>query len=178
MKWMLAALLALSVTAGRADAQSGCGIVFGSDWAFAFSSPARWVAQCRGERAGGAALELWPRDTTSADAPAVISVTVRDKNPRSLALFAADDQQRFRSDKPNVTVRFEPGIPVGGGGSALVFRATDERNHKFIAYLEGPTRFFVVVMSARTAESLDAHRGDFKSLVNSFVPMKVTSPRS
>jgi hypothetical protein len=175
MKWMLGVLLALSVTAVRADAESGCGIVFGNDWAFAFSAPAHWTAQCRAEKSTDPALALWPRETTFADAPAAISVTVREKNPRSLALFAADDQQRFRSDKPNLTVRFEPGMPVGGGATALVFRATDERNHKFIAYLEGPTRFFVVVMSARTSESLDAHRGDFKALLNSFVPMKVTS---
>jgi hypothetical protein len=34
----------------------------------------------------------------------MMSVTVNDKNARSLALFAADDQRRFRSGKPNVTV--------------------------------------------------------------------------
>lgn len=175
MKWLLVVLLALPVTAGRAEAEAGCGIVFGNDWAFAFSAPAQWAAQCRTETTAGAALRLWPRETTFADAPVSMTVTVREKNPRSLALFAADEQQRFRSGKPNVTVRFEPGFPVGGGAAGLVFRATDERNHEFIAYLEGPTRFFVVVMSARTAESLEAHRADFKSLLNSFVPMKVKS---
>ena len=56
---------------------------------------ARWAAQCYAGRAAGAALALWPQGTTLADAPAVMSVTVNEKNRRSLALFAADEQQRF-----------------------------------------------------------------------------------
>jgi len=165
----------LCVTAW-AHADAGCGIVFGSGWAFAFSTPARWVAQCHAEKSVGAALALWPQGTTFAGSPAMMSVTVNDKHRPSLALFAADEQQRFRSDKPNVTVRFEPGMSVGGGAAALVFRATGDRNHELIAYVEGPTRFFVVVVTARNARSLDESKGAFQSLLNSFVPMKVASP--
>jgi hypothetical protein len=176
MKRRLALAFALWLTASWANADAGCGIVFGSDWAFSFSAPARWAAQCHAEKPAGAAVALWPQGTTIADAPAVMSVTVNDKSPRSLALFAADDQQRFRSGKPNVTVRFEPGMSVGSGATALAFRVADDRNHELIAYLEGPTRFFVVVLSARNEKSLEEYRAAFKSLLNSFVPMKLTSP--
>jgi hypothetical protein len=161
------------MAASRANADAGCGIVFGSDWAFAFSAPARWVTQCHGEKSVNAALALWPQGTTFAAAPAVMYVTVNEKNPRSLVLFAADGQQRLRSGGPNVTVRFEPGLSVGGGAAALAFRVTGDRNHELVAYLEGSTRFFVVVMSARKAESLDEHKAAFQALLKSFVPMRV-----
>ena len=174
MKRLLVLVFALFVAASGAHAIAGCGLVFGSDWAFAFSTPARWAAQCYAGRAAGAALALWPQGTTLADAPAVMSVTVNEKNRRSLALFAADEQQRFRSGKPNLAVRFEPGMSVGGR-AALVFRATDRQVHDLIAYVEGPTRFFVVVISARNADALKEQKGAFQSLLNSFVPMKVKS---
>lgn len=172
MKRTLLFLFVLGVAISRAHAD-GCGIVFGSDWAFSFSTPSRWVSQCRADRPAGAALTLWPQGTTFTDAPALISVTVKDKSPRSLALFAGDDQQRLRTSKPNLAVRFEPGMTVGGSAAALVFRVADDRSHELIAYLEGPTRFFVVVMSARSAESLQQYRSGFQALLNSFVPMKV-----
>ena len=166
-------LFALCLTAGRANADAGCGIIFGSDWAFAFSAPARWTAQCSAQQTAGAAVTLWPQGTLTAAAPAMMYVTVTVKNRRSLALFAADAQQRLRSDKPNLAVRFVPGMSIAGGVAALVFRATDARNHELIAYVEGPTRFFAVVMSARSEKSLEDYRGAFKSLLNSFVPMRV-----
>jgi len=175
MKRLLVFVFVLSATAW-ANADAGCGIVFGSDWAFAFSTPARWISQCRAGQTVGSTLALWPQGTTVADAPAMMSVTVTDKHRPSLALFAADEQQRLRSNTPNVTVRFEPGMSVGGSRAALVFRASGDRNHELIAYVEGPTRFFVIAVSARNARSLDESKGAFQSLLNSFVPMKVTSP--
>ena len=176
MKRALVAAFFLCVIVARANADAGCGLVFGGDWAFAFSTPARWVSQCRAEKSADVAL-LWPLGTTFADAPAVIRVTVNEKRRHSLALFAADEQQRFRSNKPNATVRFEPGMSVNGGNAALVFRATENRNDELIAYVEGPTRFFTVAISARHAHSLDEYKGAFQSLLNSFVPMKVTAPK-
>jgi|SRR5690242_11953643 hypothetical protein len=167
--------LVAGMFAAAANAEPGCGILFGSDWAFSFSTPVRWVSRCRAETPADTALALWPQGTTLSEAPAVMSIAVKDKKPRSLALFAADEQQRLRSDKPNLAVRFEPGMSVGGSAAALVFRATDDRNHELIAYLEGPTRFFVVVLSARSTDSLRDSRGAFQSLLNSFVAMKVTS---
>ena len=176
MKRVLVLVFVVCVMGSRANADAGCGIVFGGDWAFGFSAPARWVSQCNAEKTAGATVALWPQGTTLAAAPAVMDVTVKEKNQRSLAMFAADEQQRFRSGKPNATVRFEPGMSVAGGAAALVFRAADSRDHELIAYLQGPTRFFIVAMSVRNGRSLDEYKGAFQSLLTSFVPMKVTSP--
>jgi len=168
---LLAVVFVLGLTASSANADAGCGVVFGSDWAFAVSTPARWLSVCQSGKAAGAALALWPEGTLLAHAPAVMSVKVTDKNRRSLALFAADEQQRLRASKPKATVRFEPGLSVNGR-PALVFRVNDPRTHQLIAYVEGPTRFFVIAISAGTPKSLQESRGAFQTMLNSFMPMR------
>jgi hypothetical protein len=171
VKRLLALVFVLGLTASSAKADTGCGVVFGSDWAFAVSAPARWQSLCQSGRADGAALALWPDGTLLPHAPAVMSVMVTDKNRRSLARFAADEQQWLRSRKPKVAIRFEPGLAVNGG-PALVFRVNDARTHQLIAYVEGPTRFFVVAISAKTTQSLQESRGAYQTMLNSFMPMR------
>lgn len=162
------------MTTGWARAESDCGIIYGADWAFGFEAPARWTSLCRAENRVGAALALWPEGTTFADAPAVMYVTVNERNPPSLRAFAADEQRRFRSDVPDLTVRREPRMPVGGRAAALVFRLTGDpgQNHELIAYVDGPTKFFIVVISARNAQSLERYQDAFQFLLKSFVPMR------
>jgi hypothetical protein len=106
-------------------------------------------------------------------------VTVSEKNLPSLTAFATDEQRRFRSEAPNVTVRSEPPLSIGGGATALVFRLSGDpgQNHELIAYIEGPTKFFIVAISARSAESLNEHQAAFQSLLKSFVPMTATVQR-
>jgi len=171
VKRLLALVFALVLAGSLAKADAGCGVVFGSDWAFTVSAPVRWQSTCQQGKAGGAALALWPQGTLLAYAPAVMSVVVNDKNRRSLARFAADEQQWLRSRKPKITVRFEPGLAVNVL-PALVFRVNDARTHQLIAYVEGPTRFFVVAISAKTTQSLQESRGTFQTMLNSFTPMR------
>jgi len=177
VKRVLALVFVLGLTASSAKADAGCNVVFGSDWAFAVSTPARWMSLCQSGKDRGAALAVWPQGTLLAYAPAVMSVTVTDKNRPSLALFAADEQQRLRSTKPKVTVRFEPGLSVNGR-PALVFRVNDARTHQLIAYVEGPTRFFVVKISAGTTQSLQQSRAAFQTMLNSFTPMRAVLPQA
>lgn len=170
-----AVLLVLWATAYSASADTDCGgIVYGKDWAFVFATPDRWTSLCRAEKAIGAALALWPRETTFADAPAVMYVTVSEKNEPTLQEFAADEQQHFRSTALNVTVRAEMPMVVGGGQSALVFHLSGDpgQNHELVSYVEGPTKYFIIAISARSAESLEQYRGAFIALMKSFVPME------
>ena len=157
-----------------AHAQSGCAIVYGDNWAFLFATPERWVSQCRAERQTGAALALWPDGTTFADAPAVMYVTVNGKEDPSLEAFAAAEQQRFRAVAPKVKVM--PGGPMvaANGKRALVVRLSGDlgQNHELVAYTEGPTAYFIVVLSARNPQALEEHRPAFQALLQSFSPMK------
>jgi len=123
MKRLLVLAFALWLTASWAKADAGCGIVFGSDWAFSFSAPARWAAQCHAEKPAGAAVALWPQGTTIADAPAVMSVTVNDKNPRSL-----------RYSPPTTSSDFDPASRTSPSVSSLGCRSAAARPHSRFAW--------------------------------------------
>jgi len=157
-----------------AHAQSGCAIVYGDNWAFLFATPERWVSQCRAERQTGAALALWPDGTTFADAPAVMYVTVNGKEDPSLEAFAAAEQQRFRAIAPKVKVTPAGPMVAANGKRALVVRLSGDlgQNHELVAYTEGPTAYFIVVLSARNPQALEEHRPAFQALLQSFSPMK------
>jgi len=157
-----------------AHAQSGCAIVYGDNWAFLFATPERWVSQCRAERQTGAALALWPDGTTFADAPAVMYVTVNGKEDPSLEAFAAAEQQRFRAIAPKVKVMPAGPMVAANGKRALVVRLSGDlgQNHELVAYTEGPTAYFIVVLSARNPQALEEHRPAFQALLQSFSPMK------
>ena len=157
-----------------AHAQSGCAIVYGDNWAFLFATPERWVSQCRAERQTGAALALWPDGTTFADAPAVMYVTVNGKEDPSLEAFAAAEQQRFRAIAPKVKVMPAGPMVAANGKRALVVRLSGDlgQNHELVAYTEGPTAYFIVVLSARNPQALEEHRPAFQALLQSFAAME------
>jgi hypothetical protein len=162
-----------------AHAETGCAIVYGTDWAFLFATPEGWVALCRAERQTGAALALWPQGSTFADAPAVMYVTVNGKHDPSLEAFAAAEQQRFRATAPKVTVTPVGPMPVAHGKRALVVRLAGDpgQNHELVAYTEGPTAYFILVMSARSVKALEEHQPAFQALLRSFAPMQAAHGR-
>ncbi|HKN58560.1 MAG TPA: hypothetical protein VJV97_06890 [Gemmatimonadaceae bacterium] len=157
-----------------AHAQSGCAIVYGDNWAFLFATPERWVSKCRAERQTGAALALWPNGTTFADAPAVMYVTVSGKDEPSLEAFAAGEQQHFRATAPKAKVSPVEPMAVADGKRALVVRLSGDpgQNHELVAYTQGPTAYFIVVLSARSVKALEEYRPAFQALLQSFAPME------
>jgi hypothetical protein len=158
-----------------AHAQTGCAIVYGKDWAFLFATPERWVSLCRAERQVDAALALWPEGTTFAEAPAVMYVTVSAKEEPSLEAFATVEQQRFRATAPKSKVTPVGPMAVADGKRALVVRLSGDpgQNHELVAYAEGPTAYFILVLSARSVKALEEYRPAFRALLQSFAPMKM-----
>lgn len=166
-------VLGISIAASTADAEGGCSIMYGSDWAFTFATPDHWMSLCGAERAVGAALALWPQGTTFADAPAIMYVSVNEKSGLTLEEFTADEQRRFRADAPQLTIHSERPMVAGGGHRALVYSLSGDPggNHELVGYVEGPTAFFILVVSSRNAESLERSRSAYHALIKSFVPM-------
>lgn len=168
---VLALLLAC---AAPARSEPTCTLIYGKTWAFVMDAPAGWLSRCRAERLMGAAVALWPEDSTFADAPAVMYITVSTRTDPTLEAFAAGEQARFRASAPEVRfVAIEP-APIVGGRQALLFGASGDpgRNEERIAYVEGPTAYFILVASARTAQDLERSRAAFDALLESFVPME------
>jgi len=100
-------------------------------------------------------------------------VTVSAKDEASLPAFVNSSQRIFRQKAPNVVFVSlespEPTLKL----SALYFSATGDPggNVERIAYIEGPTAYFIVVLSARTSEALGQAQPAFRELLQSFAPM-------
>jgi len=101
-------------------------------------------------------------------------VTVNGKEDPSLEAFAAAEQQRFRAIAPKVKVMPAGPMVAANGKRALVVRLSGDlgQNHELVAYTEGPTAYFIVVLSARNPQALEEHRPAFQALLQSFSPMK------
>jgi hypothetical protein len=173
---LLSCVLALIFVVAPAHAQSHCSIVYGKDWAFAFSTPARWSSLCGAERLVGAPVAFWPVGSTFADSAAVMYVNVSIKDERSLPEFVRSSQSLFRQQAPNVN--FVPLQPIEATRNvrALHFSASGDPggNVERLTYVEGPTAYFILVLSARTPQALEQAQPAFRELLQSFAPMAAT----
>ena len=175
---LLYGFAAFVFTVASAHAQSDCSIVYGKDWAFAFSTPAGWSSLCRAERLVGVPVAFWPVGSTFADSAVVMYVNVSTKVEPSLPDFVRSSQSLFRQKAPNVVfVPLEP-IEATPKLRALHFSASGDPggNVERITYVEGPTAYFVIVLSARTPKALEQAQPAFRQLLQSFIPMAATVP--
>jgi len=175
---LLYGFAAFVFTVASAHAQSDCSIVYGKDWAFAFSTPAGWSSLCRAERLIGVPVAFWLVGSTFADSAVVMYVNVSTKVEPSLPDFVRSSQSLFRQKAPNVVfVPLEP-IEATPKLRALHFSASGDPggNVERITYVEGPTAYFVIVLSARSPKALEQAQPAFRQLLQSFIPMAATVP--
>jgi hypothetical protein len=176
---LLSYYVALTFTIAAAHVQADCSIVYGKDWAFAFSTPAKWSSLCGAERLAGVPLALWPVDSTFENSAAVMYVNVSSKDEPSLEKFVAFSQSQFRRQAPKVA--FVPLKPIEGNPQlrALHFSASGDPggNVERLAYVEGPTAYFILVLSARTPKALEQAQPAYINLLRSFSPMAATVPK-
>jgi hypothetical protein len=171
-------LFALVALTASVDAKSDCQMVYGSNWAFAFATPKAWSSLCKAERQFGVPVAIWPDGSTFADAQAVmyINVSAKSESEPDLPAFVRYSQSLFRAQAPSV--KFTPlNLPAGVANSpALYYSASGDPggNSENIAYIEGPTAYFIVVLSARTTEALRRAQTAYVQLLTSFVPMAAT----
>jgi len=174
--YLLVCFVALIFAVAPTYAQSDCGIVYGKYWAFVFSTPANWSSLCGADRVVGAPVAFWPVGSTFADSAAVMYVNVSAKDEPSLPEFVKFSQSLFRQRAPNVV--FVPVQPseVTPKLRALHFSASGDPggNVERITYVEGPTAYFILVLSARNPKALEEAQPSFHELLRSFVPMSAT----
>lgn len=159
-----------------AHAQTECAVVYGPDWAFAFSTPAKWTSMCKAEQLVGAPVAFWPTDSTFADSAAVMYVSVSSKDEPTLVEFVKLSQNLFWREAPNVVfipVKTSEALPKL---NALHFAASGDPggNVERITYVEGPTAYFILVLSARNGKALAQAQPAYRDLLQSFSPMAAT----
>lgn len=152
----------------------GCSIVYGSDWAFLSLAPNGWTSSCGTKGVAGTAITLLPADIPPDQTDGFIYVTVSTKDLPTLHAFALDEQERFKQSVPDLQI-----LPVRERDPIVAL--TYELNHvagssdgreELIAYVDGPTAFYIIVLNARSSAALAKYQASFRSYLTSFVPMR------
>ena len=168
-------ILVLLCTALSAQAALACSIVYGKDWAYAVEPPPGWSSACHDSAAPGTTITLWPSSSSPQAADALIYVTVSTKGQQTLQEFASDALKRFKDAAPAARSRAftdkTPELKFNVTWIALSGAPPGTRE-ELVAYIEGPTAFFIAVVSAESADVLAKRRADFIAFVSKFIPME------
>jgi hypothetical protein len=169
---LIVCCLLISSTA-RAD--SGCAIVYGQNWAFLFTAPAKWEVACPVKDQSGVIVALWPEGTPWAKSPGVMYVTVSKKNGFSLEQFAEDELERFRVESPGLQVQVIEPISLQNKSQTLVRKLSGDQygNYEIIAYAEAGSTYLIFVLTSRTQKIIDSYLPSFRELVSSVSPMQI-----
>jgi hypothetical protein len=152
-----------------------CGIVYGSDWAFVAQAPKDWAEACGDKAMDETALTLWPANQNPNHADALMYVTVSGKGRQSLQAFAEQEIARFKASSKKSTLSDLPAASKVGAVQRLV-HITDAPGGRdeLVAYVEGPTSFFIIVLSADSPALEQKYRPVFDQFVADFYPMERT----
>jgi hypothetical protein len=170
---MVPLLLALAALAPAGV--NPCGIVYGQDWAFISQAPAGWKIACGSEAMDSTAITLWPEKQSSDKAEALIYVTVSAKDGVDLPAFVAGEITKFKAEAPHpADLVIEP-LPNPSHSRRLVHygHSTGERDET-VEYIEGPTAYYIVVLTADSIEASKRYRAAYDKFLDSFSPASVT----
>jgi hypothetical protein len=175
MNSMSSRLLATLGLLAFATSSWACGIVYGKDWAFLAVTPAGWSSACHKQAMQGTAITLWRTDQKPDSADSLIYVTVSSKDLPSLEAFASDAIERFKSAASSVKVsQLEP--PAASAASKVQLFAFSGAppgdRQELVAYIEGPTAYFIAVITAESPVALAVRKQDYLMFVSKFSPME------
>ena len=151
-----------------------CDIVYGEGWAFVMPSVQGWSPACMDRAMEGTAVSLWPSHQGARDSDAVMYVTVNMKAGRTLGEFQEEELASFREASPQSRVAVLPtnGERAGLDGHMVHIANAPGAHDEFVAYLEGPGAFYVLVLSADTPELAEHYKPAYLQFLRGFSAMK------
>lgn len=189
----LIAMLAVATTAPAATAatppaatQGACTIVYGDTWGFMVDVPPDWSSACGDRAMAQTALTMWPSDESPDALSALMYVSVSMPRGRSLDAFIQGDLARYTKGAvtPGSASPKQPAMQVGGierisSGRRLVHIAhADGDRDELVAYIKGPTAYFILVLDTSSPAMTATYRPAFKAVLDSFDPLRVTIDRA
>jgi hypothetical protein len=122
------------------------------------------------------ALTLWPANQSPDHADALMYVTVSDKGRQSLQAFAEQEIARFKASSKTSILSNLPAASSKVGAVQRLVHITDAPGGRdeLVAYVEGPTSFFIIVLSADSSALEQKYRPAFDQFVADFYPMERT----
>lgn len=159
--------------AAQVDGQA-CAVVYGDDWALMAVVPPGWHAVCGAEAMPGTVATLWP-DGQSAEQPhALIYVTVNGKGGQTLDAFIAREQAIYRKGDTRVSRPVVgPVRRISSSRRSIHISNASGGRDELVVYVEGPTAFFIIVLTADSPAHEAEFQGAFERYLASFSPARV-----
>jgi hypothetical protein len=167
-RFAIAASLAVLATFAHA-----CDRASGENWAFEARTPAMWPSKCGKESPmPGTVVFMWPLGSRAEQALTFMYVTVSEKTFPTVQAYAEDEQQRYRRQVPSAQVRALAVSPQRTERQVMAFEVSllESARRELIAYVEGPSTYFIIVLTATTSKELELHRQAFLLYLASFSP--------
>ena len=165
-----------------ATPQDACNIVYGDNWAFLAEAPRGWSSACGNQAMSGTVLTLWPSSEPTDAIKAAMYVTVSALGHESLDDFVKGDIENTLTEhaKSKAENAQQPPMHIGKvkvlsptRRLVRVEHAIGDRN-ELVAYIKGPTAYYIVVLTTQSAAMTATYRPAFKAFLGSFSPAKLT----
>ena len=166
-------VIALALVMGVASPAHADNIVYGSNWAFVSATPQGWSSACCNHAMHGTNITLWPASEKPDATDALIYVTVSDVHPKGLAAFAQQDEQTFAQSSSKAHFAVVRGMHKLSSYKYIVVRYGEPAAGRveLVTYLAGPNAYYMIVLTANAAVTLDRYKQSYFSYVSAFIPM-------
>jgi hypothetical protein len=165
-------LVCLLLLVGASLPAAACSIVYGSNWALVSEPPEGWDSACGNDAMEGTSITLWPTEQAASKADALIYVTVSGKDPAGLGAFAQDEQNKFKQSSPASSVS-ALAVPEPHKTNYILvrYKHASGNREELVAYMEGPSVYYIIVLTADSDLVLERDRPAFLEYVATVIPM-------
>lgn len=168
--------ICFSVICFLAQSADACSIVYGEDWAFAMETPENWSVACGEQALQGTAITFWPSESLPNNAKSFLYVSVSKKIPSPLETFVLDEQARY--GETGAVMKFVEqdlsGVKLRHSTKSFQLLSAPPARQELIAYIDGPTAYFMLVLTSTDSDELALRQHVFFSSLERFVAMKKT----
>jgi hypothetical protein len=161
---------------GQTTGPSGqSGLVYEGSASFWVDVPRGWILDSEAGRRDGPIVVLYRTGTTWQTSEPVMYANVSratGAQPLTAREAANADITKWRNDVRDVVVKEVANLTTAGGQTALIrkFASAAEKRYESVAYIPGPQRVWVLVLSARSARNHDTAYPVFLRFVKSHAP--------
>lgn len=148
------------------------GLVYSDSASFWIDAPAGWVLDAEAGRRDGPIVVLYRQGQSWRTGEPVMYANVMTANGTSIAAAIRADSSEWGTQVKDLVFRARDSVATAGGGFAQirVFESASTRHYETVAYLAGPKRVWLLVLTARSAAAHENAFADFLTLVKSYAP--------
>jgi hypothetical protein len=177
LRFIVIALVLGLAAAGQAQTKGPAGqsaLVYSGSASFWVDAPGGWVLDSEAGRRDGPIVVLYRQGKTWKTSEPVMYANV--SLPKGKTAVVTDamkaDEEQWRTQVVDLVVTNGENVTTSGGQTAEIrkFQSAAARHYESVAYILGPQRVWLLVLSARSSNDHNAAYPDFLKWIRSYAP--------